>query len=220
MVIAPHPDDETLGCGGTLLRHKEQQDNLFWVILTSIKDCIDQYGEKLIKERFQEIQKISKLYDFKSTEEFNFKPAYLDQIPLADIILKLKQVLDKFEPDTLYIPSWIDSHSDHRVAFNAISSCIKWFRAPYIKKVMAYETLSETDFSVKNSFLPNTYFDISKYIDKKIEIFSLYKSELAAFPFPRSPKALRAQAMYRGTRVGFRAAEAFRVLLMLESDHV
>ena len=105
-------------------------------------------------------------------------------------------------------------HTDHRIVFDAVIACTKWFRYPSVKRVLAYETLSETDFSLNTNgrFYPNYFINISGYLEKKIELMSIYISEIAKFPFPRSYEAIRALATLRGAASGYIAAEAFQLL--------
>ncbi len=213
IVFAPHPDDETLGCGGTLLKHIENGDIVHWVIMTDIH--ADQgYSSSLIKKRKVEIDCVHKKYKFTTTQQFNFKTTELDKVPINEVIKKISISINKIKPNILYVPFYGDIHSDHLVTFNAISACTKSFRYPSIKKIYAYETISETEFNLKNNivFSPNCWVDISKYIKKKINIMSLYKSEIGIHPFPRSLKNIEALAMFRGATVNKKAAESFMIL--------
>ena len=105
-------------------------------------------------------------------------------------------------------------HTDHRLVFDATSACAKWFRYPSVKRILAYETISETEFGLdpNNFFCPNYYVDIGEFLERKLEIMSVYQSELGDFPFPRSSEAIRALAVLRGSTSGFVAAEAFQLL--------
>ena len=112
-----------------------------------------------------------------------------------------------------------DAHSDHRITFHSIMACTKSFRYPYIKKVLMYECLSETEFSPtlpENVFQPNFFIDISQFFEKKIEIMSVFQSELAEHPFPRSIKNIEALATYRGAYAGVKYAEAFQLIKLIE----
>jgi len=118
----------------------------------------------------------------------------------------------QLEPDTIYLPYRGDVHSDHAEVFDAVAACTKPFRYPSVMRVRAYETLSETEFSINpndGGFKPNLWVDISCYIDKKVEIMKVYKGELGDHPFPRSEQNIRALATYRGAAAGVSAAEAF-----------
>ena len=105
-------------------------------------------------------------------------------------------------------------HTDHRLVFDAVASCTKWFRYPSVKRVLAYETLSETDFGLgtSQSFRPNVFVNIEPYLDDKIRAMDIYASEIGEFPFPRSHEAIQALAILRGAASGFKTAEAFELL--------
>ena len=108
-----------------------------------------------------------------------------------------------------------DVHSDHRIAFQAIYSCTKSFRKPFIERILMYETLSETEFVPalsENVFIPNVFVDISNYMDKKLEIMQIYKSEIMEGNLPRSLNAIKMLAAFRGSRIGTDYAEAFMLL--------
>jgi N-acetylglucosamine malate deacetylase 1 len=213
LVVAPHPDDETLGCGGTLLRLAEQGAQLGWLIVTGLTD---HYSDAQRKERDSTIDRVSAAYDFDKTYSLDLPTTALDTLPMGDIIEVISNAINDFQPDWLLLPHHGDVHSDHRIVFDACAACSKWFRYPSIKRVMSYETLSETDFALPSSgrpiFQPNYFVNISDQLTRKLEIMSLYDSELGEFPFPRSLTALEAQARLRGAQSGYHAAEAFMLL--------
>lgn len=214
LVIAPHPDDETLGVGGTLFRHKDNGDEIFWLIITSMS-IDDNFDADLINLRKDEIKKVSRIYKFNDTCQLNFPAAGLDQIPEKKLIQDISLYIDKVSPEIMYIPFGGDAHGDHRKVSSAAKACTKWFRFPSIKKVLEYETLSETDSSLNlssNSFIPNYYVNITSTIDRKIEALKIYKNEIANFPFPRSEQSLRALASFRGSSSGVKSAESFCLL--------
>ncbi len=210
LVISPHPDDETLGCAGTLLAHKENGCDISWVIMTAMSDSED---SSKLDERKKEVQKVASIYDFKSVYELNFETTKLDSLPLSDVINRLSEVFNKETPDTLYVPYRYDAHTDHKVTFDAISACTKSFRSN-IKIIRAYETVSETGFSLDNSkqFSPNTWINITDFMEEKIKIMNIYKSEISSHPFPRSDESIRSLAIIRGSQSGLKYAEAFITL--------
>ena len=211
MVIAPHPDDETLGCGGTLLKHKENHDEIYWLIVTSMKEE-DGWKPSEVEKRSSEINEISNAYGFKNTFNLDFPTTKLDIIPFDILVMSISKVVDDVKPHTIYIPNRSDIHSDHRKVFESAISACKSFRMKFIKKILMYECLSETEFAPslqENAFSPNYFVDISKYLEEKINILKVYKSELKEFPFPRSEINVRALASYRGATADVSAAEAF-----------
>ncbi len=213
LVIAPHPDDETLGCGGTLLRLAAQGVRLGWLIVTGMTD---EYTPAQRQKRADTVTKITASYGFSTVYPLDKPTAQLDTLPMSELIDSISTVLDDFHPDWLLLPHSGDVHSDHRVVFDACTACCKWFRYPSIKRVMSYETLSETDFALPGSgrpaFQPNYFINISEQLTRKLEIMELYDSELSEFPFPRSRMAMEAQARLRGAQSGYQAAEAFMLL--------
>lgn len=212
LVVAPHPDDETLGCGGTILKHRDQGDTVHWLIVTGMGK---HFPPDRISERVIEIEEVARRYAFSSQHVLNLPAAHLDTVPLGEIVDAIKSVLETVQADTIYLPYRGDAHTDHRIVFDAVIACTKWFRCKSIKRILAYETLSETEFGINpdaNGFRPNVFIDISSYLEKKLDILTCYASELGSFPFPRSAETIRALAALRGATAGCTAAEAFMLL--------
>jgi LmbE family N-acetylglucosaminyl deacetylase len=214
LVVAPHPDDETLGCGGTLLKHKTSGDKIHWLIITKIDEEAG-YSAERISTRNHEIKTVSTIYGFDSVVNLNLPTTKLDIIPMQQLVDMIGQAIQKIRPEILYVPFPGDIHTDHKVVFQAVAACSKWFRFETIKRVLAYETLSETDFAINpdtNVFKPNVFVDISEFLQEKLQIMQTYKSEMGLFPFPRSEKAIIALSQIRGAVAGCEAAEAFMLL--------
>ncbi len=216
LVLAPHADDETLGVGGTLIKKASNKKNkLYWLLLTEPKS--PDYSQKFINERLIQIKKIEKIYKFKKTYNLRFKSGSLDKVSKKELVLKISKIINKVKPDEIFTPHPGDVHSDHKVISSIISTCTKNFRFKFIKKILAYETLSETNFNLikKNAFFPNYYEDISQFMKQKIKSLKIYKSEIKKFPFPRSIDAIKALAKLRGSEIGVRYAESFEILKMI-----
>jgi len=214
LVIAVHPDDETLGCGGTLLKHKDAGDEIYWLLVTSMKE---EYGFELgaVEVRRKEIEKVSSLYNFDGVYDLDFPTMQLDTVPYSGLIRSISGVFGEVEPNIVYLPFKNDVHTDHQIAFNAAYSCTKVFRCPSIKKIMTMETLSETEYASgtnEDSFTPNMFVGITDFIDRKIEIMNHYKNEIGSHPFPRSERNIRALATFRGATAGCEYAESFMIL--------
>jgi len=217
IVVAPHPDDETLGCGGTLLKHKANGDELYWLIITNISE---EYGweKEKVEERQEEIYKVFQMYGFMGMFKLNFPTTKLDEIPISSIIAKISKVFNEVEPDIVFINNHSDIHTDHQIIFQSVMSCSKNFRYPFVKNIYMYETLSETEFAPAlpgNVFVPNAFVDISEHFKKKLDIMKIYKSEVMDESFPRSLSSIEALARYRGSRIGVKYAEAFQLLLQI-----
>ncbi|OHE00534.1 MAG: GlcNAc-PI de-N-acetylase [Sulfurimonas sp. RIFCSPLOWO2_12_36_12] len=210
LVVAVHPDDETLGCGGTLLKHKSKGDEIHWLICTTIDKKHSYY-----ETREKEIEEVSKLYSFDSVHNLRLKTMQVDEYSVSELIGKISKIISEVQPNIIYLPFKGDVHSDHRKIFEASFSCTKSFRYQFIKKIYMMEVLSETEFAPstkEDSFIPNVFVDISSYMDKKIEFMNIFKSEMAEHPFPRSERNLKALAILRGATCGCEYAESFVLL--------
>jgi len=217
LIVAPHPDDELLGCGGTLLRRVAEGGTVAWLLMTAITKEAGWEVEK-IQQRSLEIERVREGLQVAPHHLYalGFPTAELDRIPMNTLVKKISEVFTDFRPDEVLLPYPGDVHSDHRVTFEAASACTKWFRYPSVKRVLAYETPSETDFGIDprdSGFKPNVFVDIGGQFEQKIELMKIYESEISEFPFPRSEKTLRALAQLRGSQAGFEAAEAFSLLV-------
>ena len=214
LVISPHPDDETLGCGGTILKHKDTGDKIYWLIITNI-DMKNGWDKDIIEKRQKEIETVAEMYGFEKTFKLDYPAAKLDTIPMQEIIESVSKVIFEIKPEIIYLPNRSDVHTDHQITFKVAYSCTKNFRYPFIKKILMYETLSETEFTPslpENIFIPNVFVDITKYFEGKLEIFKIYKSEVMKEPLPRSLKVIEAFDKCRGSRIGKKYAEAFILL--------
>ncbi|MXN65570.1 PIG-L family deacetylase [Stappia sp. GBMRC 2046] len=210
LIIAPHPDDETLGAGGILLRARDAGRPIHWLIVTQISTS-DGWPRDKVDRREREIKAVAEAFRFEAVHRLEFASALLDTLPLGNIVGAIGNVVRKVEPEILLLPHRGDAHSDHQVVHDAGAACAKWFRYPSIKWTLSYETLSETDASVRNAedFRANFFADITPYLDEKVRIAKLFGDEMQAFPFPRSEEAIRALAAVRGVASGCRSAEAF-----------
>ncbi|WP_331142337.1 PIG-L family deacetylase [Nocardioides sp.] len=213
LVVAPHPDDESLGCGGTLLRHRADGAEVHWVIVTEMS--VDAgYSAERIAAREAEIHEVAGRYAFAGVHRLGLPTVYLDTLPMGEVVGAIAAVVNQVAPTHVYVPHRHDVHSDHTVVFDAVVAATKSFRCPSIRALMTYETLSETDFAVRPDglFRPNLFVDVTDHLEEKLAILELYGHEMQPFPFPRSREAVAALAALRGTQAGVAAAEAFTIL--------
>lgn len=214
VIISAHPDDETLGAGGTILKHKENGDKIYWIITTKMK-IEDGFSKKRINLRNSEIQEVSDHYGIEKTFQLDYSTMSLNSESVNQIIPEVSDIFRKIEPNVIYCVNRTDAHSDHKYTFESIMACTKSFRFPSIKQVLLYECISETEFAPaipERIFQPNYFVDISKYFDKKIDIMKIYESELNEHPFPRSLKNIEALSIFRGATAGVYYAEAFQLI--------
>jgi len=213
LVVAPHPDDETIGCGGSLHREQEEGNHISWLIVTAA-NLSSGYSPEQTESQKITIKSVAEYYGFDTVHKLDFPAAKLDTVPISDLVAAMSAVFKEIEPEVVYLPHPSDAHSDHRICFQAGSACTKWFRHSSVKKVLAYETSSETNFSRDPTlnFVPNVYRNIENYLPAKLKALTLYESEIGEFPFPRSLEAISSLARLRGSESGFEAAEAFSMI--------
>jgi len=217
LVVAPHPDDEILGVGGTLLKRKSQGYSLGWLIVTKPSEILEwSDNQKQIREK--QINEIKNKVGFDKLYQLDFPAAKLNQDSLPYLINSISKIINDFSPEEIFFPHIGDVHTDHEVVHKAVVSSSKSFRNQSLKRLIVYETLSETEFGLEKTkaFFPNLYVDISLYLNQKIKLLNIYSSEIGKFPFPRSDESIKALAMYRGSSSNCLAAEAFQILKQIE----
>lgn len=214
LVVSAHPDDETLGCGGTILKHRQNGATIDWLIMTNIHESLGWKPDR-VQQRQEQIAKVAQLYGFGETHKLDFPSMGLDSLTMHQMIEAVSGVVRRLEPDTIYVPNRSDIHSDHRITFQTVMSSSKNFRYPYVKRILMYECLSETEFAPalpENVFLPNVFTDITDYFAQKLEIMGIYESECMPSPLPRSIDAITSLAKFRGSSIGCKYAEAFMLV--------
>ena len=213
LIIAPHPDDEVLGCGGTVAKYAQSGDDVYLCVVT--KAYPPEWPEDEIKERREEVLSTNKILGIKKTYFLDFPTVKLDTIPQKELNDSIDRVVGEVKPDIVYIPHRGDVNKDHRLVFDAAMVAVRPEPGAVVKRVLCYETLSETEWAApfsENIFIPNVYVDISETLDIKLKAMSEYRSELKEFPHPRSLEAISALAKMRGTAIGVKAAEAFMLV--------
>lgn len=218
VVVSVHPDDEVIGAGGTLLKHKRNGDSIFWIIITCITESGGFTADR-IKERDGEIAVVAKMLQVQRVFQLQFPTMTLSSESLIKLVPDISKIFTQVNPEIIYCVNRSDAHSDHRVAFDAVMANTKSFRFPSIKQVLMYECVSETEFAPalpEKAFIPNHFVDVSEFIDQKFEILKVYKSELGDHPFPRSIKNIEALATFRGAFAGVKYAEAFQIIKSID----
>jgi LmbE family N-acetylglucosaminyl deacetylase len=212
LVVAPHPDDEILGVGGTIAKLSSEGNEVYTVIVTRGDDEI--FDKSLVEKGREEAKKADKIVGIKETIFLEgFPAAKLDTIPHYLLNDELKKVIREISPEVCFIPFYNDLHIDHRIIFDSVmvaSRPIPGNKFP--RTIYCYETLSETNWNMTNpslSFVPNVYFDISSFIERKIEALKVFESQLKSFPHERSVDSIIALSKLRGSTVGLKNAEAF-----------
>lgn len=217
LIIAPHADDEILGCGATMAKEIAAGNNVYVLICTNAHvGAPELFSEELIKRIRQEAVTAHELLGVKETAFLDFPAPALDQYPRFKMTNEIAAVIRKFEVDTVYIPHRGDCHKDHTIVHDCAMVACRPLAYCKVKHVYAYETLSETEWGepiAADFFVPVKYMTFTEEeFQKKLDAMSCFKSQLYPFPASRSLEAIEHLAGYRGCMVSAMRAEAFEVL--------
>lgn len=210
LVIAPHPDDEVLGVGGTILKNAAAGGEVYIAVMT--RGILPVFSRESVERVWSEAGSCHAFLGTAKTYSCGFPAVMLETIPRQALNDTLAEIVGEVCPDEVYIPHWGDMHRDHQLVSEAAMVALRPKNAPAVKRIYAYETLSETGWNVPgghNAFIPEVYVDIGTVLDKKIQALRIYASQLSDFPSPRSVGAVEALARFRGSAVCVDAAEAF-----------
>ncbi len=213
LVIAPHPDDEVLGCGGTIAKHCAQGDDVFVAIVT--KGCEPLFSSDSVEVVKNECIKADKFLGVKETFFMDFPASMLETVSRYTINNAFVNLIQNVKPHVVYLPHRGDMQLDHKITVDAAMVALRPKYNHHVNKIYAYETLSETGWdipSVENHFIPLCFNDITDFLEKKLAAMRIYASQVSAFPSTRSVDSLKALALYRGTHMGLKAAEAFSII--------
>lgn len=225
LVIAAHPDDEVIGCGGTMARFAKEGSRIFTVILgegiTSRDESRDRgKREQQIQELKKQIKKANNILGVKESFVFDLPDNRFDTVPLLDIIKIIERIKHKINPGVVFTHHRGDLNIDHKITLEAVMAAFRPLKGSATNEIYSFEVASSTEWSAvqdSNYFKPNFFVDITNTLKKKIKAFKEYRSELRDFPHPRSPEAVEIIAKRRGIEAGLKAAEAFEVIRLIRS---
>ena len=216
MIVAPHPDDETLGVGGTIAKYSAQGADIFVLIVSGHLPPL--YSRKDYDKTVHEAQSAFKLLGVSQSEFFEIPATMINSKPLHKVNGRISKIINDFKPHIVFCP-YPDRHIDHRLIFDSVMVATRPVGVGRdIEILAAYETLSETHWNaphIEPNFTPNWVVDITEQIDNKLDALSCYKSQISDFPGPRSIEAVEALAKFRGTQAGFGYGEGFHVIRMI-----
>lgn len=213
LVIAPHPDDEILGCGGTMIKNIKQGNEVYVCIVT--KGPQPMFPIELVEKTRQEARTCHSAIGVKETIFLDFPSVYLEECHRYEINDAILKVVRKILPDDIFIPHYGDMQKDHQIVVDACMVAVRPKYDPKIKRVLGYETMSETAWNVpniQNEFIPNVYEDISDVLSDKLRAVEYFATQIAPFPDSRSVDAIEALAKYRGALMHLKACEAFMLI--------
>lgn len=213
LVIAPHPDDEVLGVGGTIARYSSEGHEVYVVIVTKGEPEI--FDPELISVGRQEALKAHASLGVSKTIFLDFPAARLDTVEHRLLNATIGETIASLQPEMVFLPFAGDVHKDHRLVFESALVALRPVAAGFVREILCYETLSETNWNApfsQPSFIPDVYVDISSHLASKLSALRLYASQMKAFPNERSIEAAEAMAKSRGATIGRNAAEALSLI--------
>jgi LmbE family N-acetylglucosaminyl deacetylase len=208
LIVAAHPDDEVLGCFGTIAKLIQRGYNAYTLILGEGKRARGADSElEILKE---ELKNANKTIGIKEVFTENFPDNAFDSVPLLEIVKKVEYYKNKVKPSIIFTHYEKDLNIDHQITYKAVITATRPMKEEVVKEIYSFEILSSTEWSYPLSFSPDTFFDISNTIELKLKAMSFYKSELREYPHPRSLKGIEINAKNWGMKVGLEYVEAFK----------
>ena len=221
LVVAAHPDDEVLGCGGTMALLAHRGHEVYVLILGEGVTSRD--NERDPDRRATEIatlrkaaKEASQILGVKKLFFEDFPDNRFDTVPLLELIKAVERVKKRINPDMVFTHFEGDLNIDHCLTARAVMTATRPLPGESVHRVYAFEVLSSTEWNFVSKFQPNVYFEITSFLERKIEALRCYESELKVFPHPRSVDGVKYLARLRGSETGVEAAEAFGLIRALE----
>lgn len=220
LVISAHPDDEILGCGGTIAKYTANHDSVF---VLSLCEHVSARKLKPQHQKFlKQIKEASKILGIKKTLFFDFPNLEMNTVPILGIVQSIEKAIIKFKPEIIYTHHHGDVNEDHQIVFRATMAAVRLpqrqtskLTPDLIKKIYTYEVPSSTDWipSLPHlNFTPNVFVNIEEFYNKKIRSLLCYKNIICSPPHPRSLETLKALAVIRGSQAGYKLAEGFYLI--------
>jgi len=234
LVIVAHPDDEVLGMGGTILKHSTHGDKIKIVILATgitsrrknnYKNATtyeyDDSNMPILTKEIENLRKDSRkaceILKVNEVQFYDFPDNEMDSVPLLKIVKTIEYEIKKTKPDRVYTHHFGDLNIDHRTVYNATLTACRPFQK-IVKELISFEVPSSTEWNYPSTFNPNYFVNITKQLSNKVKALKAYKHEIQAFPHPRSSDNLKMLAGKWGSTSGNKAAEAFEIIRMIETN--
>jgi len=219
LFIAAHPDDEVLGCGGTIARMAQEGNHVYIAVIgegiTARYQQRNQADKTLVIKLRNKTQRVGELLGAKQIFTFDLPDNRFDTVPMLDIVKLIENLIDRIQPQIIYTHHGGDLNIDHRQVFCATLTATRPLPGCSVKTIYTYEVPSSTEWAMGKflpPFQPNVFMDIQGTLENKLQALALYESEGRIFPHPRSPEALKAIASRWGSVSGCYAAEAFELI--------
>lgn len=217
LVVAAHPDDEILGCGGTVARLANEGAKVYTLLLgQGIAARRDSLDKKEYQEQIAKLKKCThdanRVIGAQEVFSFDFPDNKFDTVALLDIIKTIEKIKNKIKPNAIFTHYEKDLNIDHRITYEAVITATRPLPGEMVREIYSFEVLSSTEWHYPLAFSPNTFFDISKSMNLKLEALGCYKTEVTDYPHPRSLEGVELNAKTWGMKVGVKFAEAFKCL--------
>ena len=211
LVVAAHTDDEALGCGGTIARHVAEGDDVYAVFMADGVSSRAQADPNDFEVRASSAECARKVLGIKKNYYLDLPDNRLDSLPIINIIQRLETVISEINPNIIYTHHCGDLNVDHRITHDAVLTACRPIPGSRLNEIYTFEITSSTEWSTPGrlSFIPNCFVNVTDYLEAKINSLECYGEEMRAYPHARSIENIRALALYRGSSVGLKHAEAF-----------
>jgi len=218
LVVAAHPDDEVLGCGGTIARHVAEGDLVHVVFMADGVQSRRMDGSEELQLRNQARDEALKILGVSECNVLDFPDNRMDSLPLLDVVQALEPIIKQVQPSRVYTHHHGDLNVDHRVTHQAVMTACRPVPGSSVREILAFEVMSSTEWATPGvaPFVPNAFVDISDYLPKKLEALAAYDMEMRPAPHSRCVTNIEALARHRGNCVGVEVAEAFEVMRVLQ----
>lgn len=221
LIVAAHPDDEILGCGGTVARLNKESHTIYTLILgegvtsrDNIKNRKKRKNEILDLKNYAE--KANRILGVKEVFFFDFPDNRFDIIPFLDIVKVIEKIKNQIKPEIIFTHYKNDLNIDHQITYKAVITATRPLKEETVKEIYSFGIPSSTEWNYPLSFSPDIFYDISETIDIKLKALEEYKSELREYPHPRSLDGVKLIAKNWGMKVGLKYAEAFKVVRIIK----
>lgn len=227
LVVAAHPDDEVLGCGGTMARLAQEGHNVYIAVLgegvTSRYSLAGEADQALMARLHAQCHEAARLLGAKQVFMHNLPDNRFDTIPLLEVVKMVEGLVERLKPEVIYTQHGGDLNIDHSITYRAALTATRPICGGLVKELYAFEVPSATEWAFQQfapSFQPNVFVDISGTLEDKIRAIEIYEGEVRPFPHPRSPEALLSIARRWGSMAGLHAAEAFQLVRSIRPSKV
>jgi LmbE family N-acetylglucosaminyl deacetylase len=218
LIIASHPDDETLGCGGLIAKHSLRGTEFSILFIAEGSSCryADPQCTPAVEAKSIRTAQSRAALDLLGVKRMHFQDlpcGRLDQVPIIEINKLIESEIRDFCPDTVFTHSSNDANNDHQIVCNATIMATRPGAQNYVARVFSYEVLSSSEWAFNSVFAPNYFEQLSANdLEVKWKALACYETELRDYPFPRSRDGLRSLSMVRGMQAGCEYAEAFHLI--------